>query len=89
MYERKQFFLQGKIVVGHNMLLDVSHAINQFVDDLPETLAEFKNCVQTALPNLVDTKLMACQLPFRELFKSSVLSDVIKRLETEPFTFEG
>lgn len=71
------------------MLLDVSHSVNQFVDDLPDNLKDFKNMVQTTFPNLVDTKLMACQLPFRELFKSSVLSEVMKRLETEPFTFEG
>lgn len=71
------------------MMLDISHAINQFIDDLPDNLADFKNVVQTTFPNLVDTKLMSCQLPFRELMKSSVLTDVMKRLETEPFTLEG
>lgn len=71
------------------MLLDVSHSVNQFVADLPDTLNEFKELVQAALPNLVDTKLMSSQLPFKEFFKTSVLSDVMQRLETEPFTWPG
>ena len=31
-----------KLVVGHNMLLDLCHTINQFVAPLPNTLPEFK-----------------------------------------------
>ncbi|ODM91508.1 Poly(A)-specific ribonuclease PARN, partial [Orchesella cincta] len=76
----------GKICVGHNMILDIAHSIHQFVDDLPEDLATFKALVQTAFPNLVDTKLMCCTHPFRELFSSSVLGDVLKRVQDDPFS---
>ena len=31
-----------KLVVGHNMLLDLGHTVNQFISPLPETLPEFK-----------------------------------------------
>ena len=32
----------GKLVVGHNMLLDVAYTLNQFAAPLPTDYAEFK-----------------------------------------------
>lgn len=75
----------GKVVVGHNMVLDVAHSVHQFVSELPLDLATFKTLVQSAFPNLVDTKLMCCTHPFREHFVSTVLGDVLKRVQEEPF----
>jgi poly(A)-specific ribonuclease len=75
--------------VGHNMLLDVSHTISQFVDELPNNLADFKNVVQSAFPNIVDTKLMASTHPFREQMTSTVLFDLLKKLQSEPFSMPG
>lgn len=40
----------GKIVVGHNMLLDVCHMIGQFVEPLPDTLDEFKSLAHRVFP---------------------------------------
>jgi poly(A)-specific ribonuclease len=76
----------NKLVVGHNMLLDVSLTVNQFVDELPPTLAEFKVLVQATFPNLIDTKLMASSHPFREHISSTVLYDLVKRVQSDPFT---
>jgi hypothetical protein len=40
----------GKIIVGHNMLLDICHMIGQFVEPLPETLPEFKKLAHEVFP---------------------------------------
>jgi len=71
------------------MLLDVSHTISQFVDELPNNLADYKLIVQSAFPNVVDTKLMASTHPFRELMSSTVLFDLMKKLQSEPFCLPG
>jgi len=78
-------FLQGKLIIGHNALLDVTHTIHQFLADLPDNLAEFKLMVQETFPNLVDTKYMSSSGPFRELIPSHVLFDLAKRIQQDPF----
>lgn len=40
----------GKTIVGHNMLLDICHIIAQFVEPLPDTLAEFKTLTHQVFP---------------------------------------
>ena len=79
----------NKLVVGHNMLLDVAHTVHQFIDELPPTLADFKILVQSTFPNLVDTKLMASSHPFREFINSTVLYDLLKRVHSTPFSMPG
>lgn len=39
-----------KMIVGHNMLLDICHVIGQFVQPLPDTLAEFKVLTHKLFP---------------------------------------
>jgi len=67
------------------MLLDVSYTVHQFIENLPDSLAEYKQLVQSSFPNLVDTKLMASTYPFRELISSSVLFDLLKTVQSDPF----
>ncbi|KAI2668883.1 Poly(A)-specific ribonuclease PARN [Labeo rohita] len=40
----------GKLVVGHNMLLDVMHTIHQFCGPLPEELDDFKEVAMSVFP---------------------------------------
>ena len=54
-----------KLIIGHNMLLDLMYSIRQFVSALPETLDEFKSMLLCIFPQVLDTKLMASQLPFK------------------------
>uniref|UniRef100_A0A673HJD3 Poly(A)-specific ribonuclease PARN n=1 Tax=Sinocyclocheilus rhinocerous TaxID=307959 RepID=A0A673HJD3_9TELE len=56
---------KGKLVVGHNMLLDVMHTIHQFCGPLPEELDDFKEVAMSVFPRLLDTKLMASTQPFK------------------------
>nr|XP_029513547.1 poly(A)-specific ribonuclease PARN [Oncorhynchus nerka] len=75
----------GKLVVGHNMLLDVMHTIHQFYCLLPEDLNDFKEVTQCVFPRLLDTKLMATTQPFKELINITSLAELQKQLKESPF----
>ncbi|MBN3318078.1 PARN ribonuclease, partial [Atractosteus spatula] len=75
----------GKLVVGHNMLLDVMHTIHQFYCPLPEALNEFKEVTMCVFPRLLDTKLMASTQPFKELINNTSLAELEKQLKETPF----
>ncbi|KAF3852591.1 hypothetical protein F7725_005946 [Dissostichus mawsoni] len=76
---------QGKLVVGHNMLLDVMHTIQQFYLPLPEDLPDFKEVTMCVFPRLLDTKLMASTQPFKELINNTSLAELEKRVKEGPF----
>lgn len=75
----------GKLVVGHNMLLDVMHTIQQFYLPLPEDLPDFKEVTMCVFPRLLDTKLMASTQPFKELITNTSLAELEKRVKEGPF----
>ncbi|XP_062999269.1 poly(A)-specific ribonuclease PARN isoform X2 [Elgaria multicarinata webbii] len=76
----------GKLVVGHNMLLDVMHTLHQFYCALPEDLNEFKELTSCVFPRLLDTKLMASTQPFKEIINNTSLAELEKRLKEMPFS---
>ncbi|XP_076004091.1 poly(A)-specific ribonuclease PARN [Genypterus blacodes] len=75
----------GKLVVGHNMLLDVMHTIHQFYCPLPEDLLDFKEVTMCVFPRLLDTKLMASTQPFKEMITNTSLAELEKQLKEGPF----
>ncbi|XP_073447184.1 poly(A)-specific ribonuclease PARN isoform X2 [Aquarana catesbeiana] len=75
----------GKLVVGHNMLLDVMHTIHQFFCQLPDELNEFKEVTSSVFPRVLDTKLMATTQPFKEIIYNTSLAELEKRLKEAPF----
>ncbi|XP_072319625.1 poly(A)-specific ribonuclease PARN isoform X2 [Eucyclogobius newberryi] len=75
----------GKLVVGHNMLLDVMHTIHQFYCPLPEDLQDFKEVTMCVFPRLLDTKLMSSTQPFKELITNTSLAELEKQLKESPF----
>ncbi|XP_075035890.1 poly(A)-specific ribonuclease PARN isoform X2 [Mixophyes fleayi] len=75
----------GKLVVGHNMLLDVMHTIHQFFCQLPDELNEFKEVTTCVFPRVLDTKLMATTQPFKEIIYNTSLAELEKRLKEAPF----
>ncbi|CAO3684047.1 unnamed protein product [Rhizopus stolonifer] len=70
-----------KMIVGHNMLLDICHVIGQFVQPLPDTLVEFKKLAHSLFPNIVDTKYLCTVEP--ELFKIFGTSTALEQLRFE------
>ncbi|XP_006146609.1 poly(A)-specific ribonuclease PARN [Tupaia chinensis] len=75
----------GKLVIGHNMLLDVMHTVHQFYCPLPAELNEFKEMTACVFPRLLDTKLMASTQPFKDLINNTSLAELEKRLKETPF----
>ncbi|KAJ8364086.1 hypothetical protein SKAU_G00129170 [Synaphobranchus kaupii] len=75
----------AKLVVGHNMLLDVMHTIHQFYCALPEDLSDFKEVTKCVFPRLLDTKLMASTQPFKEIINNTSLAELEKQLKEMPF----
>ncbi|NWI20829.1 PARN ribonuclease, partial [Crypturellus soui] len=75
-----------KLVIGHNMLLDVMHTIHQFYCPLPDDLNEFKEVTSCVFPRLLDTKLMASTQPFKEIINNTSLAELEKRLKEAPFS---
>uniref|UniRef100_A0A8C0B8J4 Poly(A)-specific ribonuclease PARN n=1 Tax=Buteo japonicus TaxID=224669 RepID=A0A8C0B8J4_9AVES len=63
----------GKLVIGHNMLLDVMHTIHQFYCPLPDDLSEFK-------------EVTSCCLFLQEIINNTSLAELEKRLKEVPFS---
>ena len=76
----------NKLVIGHNMLLDIMFTIKQFVATLPTDLDEFKTLTTCVFPRILDTKLMASLLPFKDLVLSTTLGDLHDTLKSSPFS---
>uniref|UniRef100_L7M4H9 Putative polya-specific ribonuclease parn n=1 Tax=Rhipicephalus pulchellus TaxID=72859 RepID=L7M4H9_RHIPC len=74
----------GKLIVGHNMLLDIMHLLSQFVDDLPKDYNEFKSMVRAAFPCLVDTKVLASDDAIKDSFVTTALELLLKQLRNRP-----
>ena len=75
----------GKILVGHNSLLDLMHTLDQFVSPLPDELDDFKATVRAVFPRIVDTKVMGNTQPFKDHLPSTTLGDMVKHLTVPPF----
>ncbi|XP_075558259.1 poly(A)-specific ribonuclease PARN-like isoform X1 [Dermacentor variabilis] len=72
----------GKLIVGHNMLLDIMHLLSQFIDDLPKDYNEFKSMVRAAFPSLVDTKVLASDSAIKDTFACTALELLLKQLRS-------
>ncbi|XP_064601718.1 poly(A)-specific ribonuclease PARN-like [Liolophura sinensis] len=76
----------GKLLIGHNMMLDLVHLLHQFYSPLPEDFTEFKSLTRSVFPKLLDTKLMASTHPFKDKLLTTTLGDLRKALENHPFS---
>ena len=75
----------GKLVVGHNMLLDVAYTLNQFAAPLPTDYLEFKELAASALPRVMDTKLMANTAPLKQEIVNSSLEELLRTASLPPY----
>ncbi|XP_046660583.1 LOW QUALITY PROTEIN: poly(A)-specific ribonuclease PARN-like [Homalodisca vitripennis] len=74
-----------KLVVGHNMLLDLCHVLHRFCEPLPDSYREFKELLHTVFPYILDTKFMCSIAPLNEAVPSSVLSHLLATVSQQPF----
>ncbi|KZC04656.1 Poly(A)-specific ribonuclease PARN [Dufourea novaeangliae] len=81
----KKIAESGKLIVGHNMLLDICHIIHKFFGPLPETYTEFKSLVHSLFPRILDTKVLCQSQQFKENVPSSNLNVLLERVSKSPF----
>lgn len=82
----KMISQSGKLLLGHNMLLDIVHVLHQFYYPLPDSYEDFKAMTHCAFPRILDTKLMGSMNPFKDKIPSTTLGDLQKFLEFPPFS---
>lgn len=75
----------GKLIIGHNMLLDLCHIVHQFFGHLPESYLEFKNLVHNLFPRILDTKVICHSQQFKESVPSSNLHILLETVSKSPF----
>lgn len=77
--------MQKKLIVGHNMFLDVLYSVRQFfAPDMP-TLNDFKRVTHKMFPALLDTKYLCAQDCLRSKIPSSALGDIFECMKKRPF----
>ena len=76
----------GKPVLGHNMILDLSHTIHQFCGVLPDSYLDFKAMASSVFPKVVDTKLMANTSPFKQEILNSSLEELYRAVQQAPYS---
>ncbi|XP_044586480.1 poly(A)-specific ribonuclease PARN-like isoform X1 [Cotesia glomerata] len=74
-----------KLIVGHNMLLDLCHIVRQFFGPLPDSYKEFKLLVHNLFPNLIDTKVLSQAPKFKDIIPSNVLNYMLDTVSKAPF----
>ena len=76
----------GNPVLGHNMILDLAHTINQFCEPLPDSYLDFKALANSLFPKIIDTKLMANTSPFKQEILNSSLEELFKAVQQTPYS---
>ncbi|KAJ2503231.1 hypothetical protein GGH96_000483 [Coemansia sp. RSA 1972] len=73
-----------KPIIGHNMLLDVLHALQKFVSDLPPLRTDVERDIAQFLPVLIDTKYIIESTPsVKARYGTSSLDEIAPVLEQE------
>jgi poly(A)-specific ribonuclease len=76
----------GKLIVGHNMLIDMMLILKQFFSPLPDQYDDFRMMLNSLFPRVIDTKYITSVQPLKDLIQNSTLSDLDKALAKDPFT---
>ncbi|XP_053595175.1 poly(A)-specific ribonuclease PARN isoform X1 [Microplitis demolitor] len=76
----------NKLIVGHNMLLDLCHIVHQFFGPLPDSYKEFKLLIHNLFPNLMDTKVLSQAPHFKDHIPSTVLNYMLESISKPPFS---
>lgn len=59
--------------------------VRQFFEPVSEDLNEFKELVNRTFPNIIDTKFVSSSEAFKDLFSSSKLEFLLKKVAEPPF----
>jgi len=77
-----------KLILGHNMLLDLLHTYGRFVKPLPNTLSEFKTNIHSTFPNILDTKYFISNCPpILNIFTHTGLEEAYQKTKAELYNY--
>lgn len=76
----QQIINSGKLIIGHNVLIDLLFTVQQFLHPLPEDYEEFREMLHDLFPKLIDTKHVATASHIKD-FSESSLSEVLKAFD--------
>ncbi|KXJ67919.1 hypothetical protein RP20_CCG007690 [Aedes albopictus] len=74
-----------KLIIGHNMLLDLLFIIRQFFRPLPHSYQDFKKTMRELFPLILDTKYLCTNGELKVHIYSSVLAHVFEAVNKAPF----
>ncbi|XP_062549725.1 poly(A)-specific ribonuclease PARN-like isoform X2 [Armigeres subalbatus] len=74
-----------KLIIGHNMLLDLLFVIRQFFRPLTPNYQDFKKVVRELFPLILDTKYLCTNGEIKTHVYSSVLGHVFEAVNKAPF----
>ncbi|XP_050090652.1 poly(A)-specific ribonuclease PARN-like isoform X1 [Anopheles aquasalis] len=75
-----------KLVIGHNIFLDLLYTIRQFFKPLPTDFKEFKKLTKEIFPLLLDTKYLCTNAEIKVNVNSSILAHVYEAVSKAPFS---
>ncbi|KAG9294617.1 hypothetical protein G9A89_008096 [Geosiphon pyriformis] len=76
-----------KPVVGHNCFLDFCQFINQFWEEIPERIRDWKQMVHEMFEIVIDTKHIASShRKLQKILPKTGVQDILQAVEKSPFT---
>ena len=75
----------GKMIVGHNMLMDILHIHNTFFGPVSESYENFKASINSIFPKICDTKVLATTKPFKTHIPYTGLETLFNAVSQKPF----
>lgn len=75
----------GKLIVGHNIMLDLMHTINSYIYPLPQEYNDFKDILKCTFPQILDTKVLASSEYLKDYINNTGLNNLLNIILKEPF----
>ncbi|XP_065558644.1 poly(A)-specific ribonuclease PARN-like isoform X2 [Artemia franciscana] len=70
-----------KLIMGHNMTLDIIHILHQFISSVPYIYTDFKDMLTETFPRFIDTKVIAAAQPVWDKIQDSSLPTLIETIK--------
>ena len=71
-----RFSNSKRLLVGHNLFMDLAFLYQTFIDDLPVRVEDFQAMIHQLLPNVIDTKFIATSVEHAGHLDSSSLAEL-------------
>lgn len=73
---------KSRLLVGHNVFMDLAFLYQTFIGDLPERIEDFQAVIHELLPNVIDTKFIATSIEHSGYQDSSSLAELSNKYKS-------